>query len=148
MRAFTISGLVATLILCTAGHDCYAQEEEGVEAQDTQRPESEGEQESISTTALLVRLLERLERAAVDSARREAAILELSRRLDQVEGGEHKVVAKRGYGSGSHIWTNRTAACPEGSHVSGIEVVYRGTCLNQCDADGGIIGDIILICAE
>jgi hypothetical protein len=51
-----------------------------------------------------------------------------------------------GYGNGVHVWGDKSATCPNGTYVVGINVSYRGTCLNQCDADGGIIGDIQLIC--
>ena len=53
-----------------------------------------------------------------------------------------------GYGSGAHIWTTKYANCPKGSFVSGITVVYRGTCNDECNKDGGIIGDIILKCRQ
>lgn len=52
----------------------------------------------------------------------------------------------QGYGSGSHIWKPKSANCPDGMFVAGINVIYRGSCRSQCDADGGIIGDIELIC--
>ena len=57
--------------------------------------------------------------------------------------GEPKII---GYGSGAHAWTTKTATCPEGTFVAGIRVQYRGTCLEQCNYDGGIIGNIELVC--
>ena len=52
----------------------------------------------------------------------------------------------RGYGNNAHVWTEKNTTCPDGTFVAGINVHYRGTCLTQCDADGGIIGEIQLIC--
>ena len=52
----------------------------------------------------------------------------------------------RGYGNNAHVWTAKNTTCPNGTFVAGINVHYRGTCLTQCDADGGIIGEIQLIC--
>ena len=51
-----------------------------------------------------------------------------------------------GYGSGSHRWTVKRVDCPDGTYVGGIEVVYRGTCMNHCNPDGGIVGEIRLVC--
>jgi hypothetical protein len=51
-----------------------------------------------------------------------------------------------GYKDGVYIWTNRAASCPNGQYVAGIKVRYRGSCFNQCDKDGGIIGNIELVC--
>ncbi len=51
-----------------------------------------------------------------------------------------------GYGAGAHIWTTKESSCPSGQYVNAIRVVYRGSCLHQCDLDGGIVGDIQLRC--
>ncbi len=50
------------------------------------------------------------------------------------------------YGDAAYIWTNRETTCPNGQYVTGIKVRYRGSCNHQCDADGGIIGNIELVC--
>lgn len=51
-----------------------------------------------------------------------------------------------GYGFAAWKHTDRHVSCPSGSYVTGIRVRYSGTCLNQCDADGGIIREIVLQC--
>lgn len=51
-----------------------------------------------------------------------------------------------GYGFAAWKHTDRFVSCPSGSYVSGIRVRYSGTCLNQCEADGGIIREIVLQC--
>ncbi len=52
------------------------------------------------------------------------------------------------YASGAHIWTTKTVDCPDGYYVTGMDVVYRGTCHRECDADGGIVGGITLHCKK
>ena len=51
-----------------------------------------------------------------------------------------------GYGDGAHILTERDATCPLGTFVAGIVVHYGGTCNEQCNADGGIIRKVELMC--
>jgi len=51
-----------------------------------------------------------------------------------------------GYENNAYSWTNREAMCPPGHYVAGIKVEYRGTCHGKCDKDGGIIGNINLVC--
>jgi len=58
-------------------------------------------------------------------------------------GADEKRVS---YGDGAHSWTNKSAQCPEGYYVVGINVRYRGTCNGACSVDGGTIGNIELIC--
>ena len=57
--------------------------------------------------------------------------------------GEPRIV---GYGNAAHAWTTKAVNCPEGTFVAGLRVQYRGTCFEQCNSDGGIIGNIELVC--
>ena len=52
------------------------------------------------------------------------------------------------YGYGFEPWkhTDKLVRCPEGSYVTGIKVRYSGTCRTECDADGGIVREILLTC--
>ena len=54
--------------------------------------------------------------------------------------GEH------GYGFSPWNHTDKSVQCPEGSYVTAIKVRYSGTCRTQCDADGGIVREILLTC--
>lgn len=54
--------------------------------------------------------------------------------------GEH------GYGFEPWRHEDRSVSCPEGSYVSGVRIRYSGTCQQQCDADGGIVREILLTC--
>ncbi|MDE0255312.1 MAG: hypothetical protein OYG32_10995 [Rhodospirillaceae bacterium] len=56
------------------------------------------------------------------------------------------VRGQRGYGFKPWKHTDRSVSCSNGSYVTGIKVRYSGTCLNQCDADGGIVREILLTC--
>ena len=51
-----------------------------------------------------------------------------------------------GYGNGTYINTATEARCPDGTYAGGIIVSYGGTCRRECDADGGIIRNIELVC--
>ena len=51
-----------------------------------------------------------------------------------------------GYGASNHSSVSKTATCPEGYYVVGIEVKYGGTCRTQCRDDGGIVQEIVLSC--
>lgn len=51
-----------------------------------------------------------------------------------------------GYGAGNHRHVVKSASCPENHYVVGITVKYGGTCLSKCNADGGIIQEIQLVC--
>jgi hypothetical protein len=51
-----------------------------------------------------------------------------------------------GYGAQAWQHTTKSAACPANNVVAGIQVIYSGTCRNQCNADGGIIREIQLKC--
>ena len=53
-----------------------------------------------------------------------------------------------GYGNAPHKHTSKSVSCTNGSYVSGIKVEYSGTCRGQCDADGGVIRNIVLTCSE
>ena len=52
----------------------------------------------------------------------------------------------KGYGNGAHVWTVKKTQCPNGKFVTGINVHYRGSCQEQCNPDGGIVGEIELVC--
>ena len=54
--------------------------------------------------------------------------------------GEH------GYGFRGWRHQDKSVRCPNGSYVTGIKVRYSGTCLNKCDADGGIVREILITC--
>jgi hypothetical protein len=78
-----------------------------------------------------------------------AEAIKLAPRVSSLEGrmthwGEQ--VRTVGYGSGAYAHTARSADCPEGFYATGIRVTYRGTCLDNCNEDGGIIGNIELVC--
>lgn len=51
-----------------------------------------------------------------------------------------------GYGNAAHSHTTTRADCPAGMYARGVVVTYGGTCLTQCDQDGGIIRNIELVC--
>lgn len=57
-------------------------------------------------------------------------------------------VAKGEHGYGFEAWKHqdKSVHCPEGSYVTGIRVRYSGTCERQCNADGGIVREILLEC--
>lgn len=55
-------------------------------------------------------------------------------------------VTKANYPNGTHINTSQSANCPEGSVVTGVTVVYGGTCHSQCDGDGGVVRQLELVC--
>ena len=72
-------------------------------------------------------------------------ILSFETRLDTY--GHKKIVGYEG-GVGAYQHTMKAVDCPHGSYVTGIEVEYGGTCLTKCDADGGIVQELRLICRK
>ena len=73
-------------------------------------------------------------------------ITEVKSEFQQIGSKWGPQTSAAGYGDGAHVWKMRTASCPDGQYVTGINVSYRGTCQHQCDSDGGIIGNIELVC--
>jgi predicted transcriptional regulator len=57
-----------------------------------------------------------------------------------------KPVTSQGYGRSAWINTVRTATCPVGQIAVGLDVQYGGTCNSQCNADGGAIQEIRVLC--
>ena len=85
--------------------------------------------------------------AAAGSAIRAAATDgTLIRVLGGVPSSPNRDEVRRSYGDGAHSGTTLRVDCPTGTYVGGIAVAYGGTCLNQCDGDGGIIRNIELVC--
>ena len=70
---------------------------------------------------------------------------QLAKAVIRQEKWTNETVVK-GYGDGAHIFTTKSVMCPDGTYVGGINVRYRGTCNLQCNPDGGIIGDIEIVC--
>ena len=108
-----------------------------------------GEQAVVAALELMVRELQeelgRVSSSVADAMESLERTLEAIRTALEYEAPESEEV---GYGNRAYVNTNRVAACPHGSYVSGIRVEYGGTCLNQCNADGGIIRNIVLTCTE
>ncbi len=71
-----------------------------------------------------------------------SAVRTVEARLDNPS----KPVASQGYGRGVWVNTVRTASCPAGQIAVGIDVQYGGTCNSQCNADGGTIQEIRVLC--
>ena len=44
------------------------------------------------------------------------------------------------------VWAGSAASCPNGQYLVGVRLGWKGTCRNQCDGDGGILGGITLVC--
>ena len=78
-------------------------------------------------------------------AETQTRVLSLERRLETY--GHKKIVGYDG-GADAYWHTLKTVNCPHGSYVTGVEVVYGGTCLYQCDADGGIVQELRLVCRK
>lgn len=69
--------------------------------------------------------------------------------IEKLNGTDKEWGNARGeYGYGFQAWKhqNKSVQCPNGSYVTGIKVRYSGTCLEQCDADGGIVREIVVTC--
>lgn len=66
--------------------------------------------------------------------------------LGGVPASSDRAPVNRGYGDGAHRHGVTTADCPDRMYVGGIRVHYGGTCRNECDADGGSIRNIELVC--
>ncbi|WP_143742212.1 hypothetical protein [Roseateles chitinivorans] len=54
--------------------------------------------------------------------------------------------ASYGYGNGAWQGTTKRADCPARHVAVGVEVTYGGTCSNQCNADGGTVREVKLVC--
>ena len=74
--------------------------------------------------------------------------LELVSLVQKIEGRLNAgfVSSTIGYGRGAWSNTSKTALCPAGQIATGIEVVYGGTCNSQCNADGGIVQEVKVVC--
>ena len=60
--------------------------------------------------------------------------------------GTNAASSSQTYGRGAWVNATKSVACPASQIAIGIEVVYGGTCNNQCNGDGGIIQEIKLTC--
>lgn len=56
------------------------------------------------------------------------------------------LTASAGYGPGAWVNTIKSARCPVGYFATGVDVVYGGTCNNQCNADGGAVREVRVTC--
>ena len=55
-------------------------------------------------------------------------------------------VPPQGYGTGPWVNVTKVASCQAGHIATGIEVTYGGTCNSQCNADGGTVREIKVVC--
>lgn len=55
-------------------------------------------------------------------------------------------VPPQGYGTGPWVNVVKLASCQPGHIATGIEVTYGGTCNSQCNADGGTVREIKVLC--
>lgn len=55
-------------------------------------------------------------------------------------------VVKQNYPNGAWAGTTKSASCPEGYVVAGVNIVYGGTCDRKCDPDGGAVRQVELMC--
>lgn len=107
--------------------------------------------ENVAAVVGALELMVRELRAELGAMRAAVNRLEIEERLATLETAlTHEVpaTAQVGYGNRNWVNTNRVATCRGGTYVSGIRVEYGGTCLNQCDADGGTIRNVVLTCSE
>jgi len=93
------------------------------------------------------KLLEQISK--VQSTSEGAKLLELAVNVKAVEDRLSAVpatVLSQGYGNGA--WQNivKRAECPAKHVAVGVEITYGGTCSNQCNADGGTVREVKLVC--
>ena len=74
--------------------------------------------------------------------------LELVSAVQKLEGRLNSAssTASIGYGRGAWSNTSKSAVCLAGQVAVGIEVIYGGTCNSQCNADGGVVQEIKVVC--
>jgi hypothetical protein len=59
-----------------------------------------------------------------------------------MKGSEQAVI-----GPGKFVHTTTpVGSCPTGYFVTGVQLIYSGTCHNQCEGDGGILAGLRLVC--
>lgn len=94
----------------------------------------------LEYAGLLKKLLESPD--LVDNAKLIGTVKAIENRLNVIP----TPTAAQGYGNSSWANVRKTASCPDGLIATGIEVTYGGTCRGQCNADGGIVREVKMLC--
>jgi hypothetical protein len=97
-----------------------------------------------TTAEQVADLLEKLQ--ATPDLGKNLDLISAIRTLEARLSNPTKPITGQGYGRAAWVNTQRSATCPTGQTAVGLEVYYGGTCNNQCNADGGAIQEIRVLC--